>query len=246
MIFGRREFEYKWKRSFSADRIVSFRISAGDRPIRNFEFEGNIVKGYNRINISRDGWMGSDQSCFEEGFFEEQIVHMPDRQTEDIHKLLQAIPFERWKSADHIMELHETKAEGFCLTEFFECVFADGQRYRCYPGEEPPELFEVLFYCMCGLCPLPRLQIPEPEEGDRSAEKTEEPFGVACPNCGAVVANTADFCGMCGEKLKAHDRLERKGEFDFQATVGQCKACGEWIPMYYRFCSKCGSRTRRS
>ena len=128
--------------------ITRFVISDGDFPIPHYEYHKGELKGYNRINGSRDGGMH-----FPDGFFDDVVVKLNAAQDAQIDELLRQISFDEWKTDPDIYEKFD--CPGFCVRSSFSCTFADGSECQYYSNDRNPEVFEKMIQLLQDICPLP-------------------------------------------------------------------------------------------
>ncbi len=129
-------------------KITEFSISSVDLLVTHYEYQAGTLKGYNRINGSRDGHMQ-----FPGGFFDDVVVTL-DRQQEDaIQEFLGTVQLSDWKTDYGIVE--KFGCAGFCIASSFSCKFDDGSEFVYYSSGKNPDEFNKLIQFLKFICPLP-------------------------------------------------------------------------------------------
>lgn len=120
------DVSYQWTRFMDKNDIVSFSVSAGDRPVfsANCDFSNLIIR--NCFHGSRDGWM---QSQYPSNYFEPREVALEDEDIQRLRDFFNSCNFSTWRTPVHYVENHE--APGFSVDESFRCTFADGKQFAC-------------------------------------------------------------------------------------------------------------------
>lgn len=117
---------YQWTPAMDRNDIVSFSLSAGDRPVFSVNCDFSSLTIRNSLHGSRDGWR---QSQYPSDYFEPREIAL---NTEDIRRLrnfFENCDFSAWKTPVHYVENHD--APGFSVDKNFRCTFADGKQFAC-------------------------------------------------------------------------------------------------------------------
>lgn len=117
---------YQWTPAMDRNDIVSFSLSAGDRPVFSVNCDFSSLTIRNSLHGSRDGWR---QSQYPSDYFEPREIAL---NTEDIRRLrnfFENCDFSAWETPVHYVENHD--APGFSVDKSFCCTFSDGKRFTC-------------------------------------------------------------------------------------------------------------------
>ena len=117
---------YQWTRFMDKNDIVSFRVSAGDRPVFEASCDFTHLRIRNCLNGSRDGWM---QSQYPSDYFEPRDLPLRKEDIQQLQTLFKNINFSAWATPVHYVENHD--APGFFVNKCFRCTFADGKQFVC-------------------------------------------------------------------------------------------------------------------
>ena len=79
-----------------------------------------------------------------------------------------------------------------------------------------------------------KAQSAEPEAAAPAESEADVPAAAVCAACGAVVAEGAKFCNMCGAKMDT--AVEKAPAKRF------CSACGQEAEAGVKFCCCCGAK----
>ena len=117
---------FQWSPSMDPTRIVSFSLSAGDRPVfsANCNFSSLTIR--NCLHGSRDGWRQPD---YPRDYFDPKQIPLKNTDQHAIRELLEACDFTMWETPEHYIENHD--APGFHVDRSFQCTFADGKQFLC-------------------------------------------------------------------------------------------------------------------
>lgn len=120
------DVSYQWTQFMDKNDIVSFSVSAGDRPV--FEASCDFIHLHirNCLNGSRDGWM---RARYPAGYFEPRNLLLGK---EDIQRLMDFIKncdFFSWKTPAYCVE--NRNAPGAFVEKRFCCTFANGKKFAC-------------------------------------------------------------------------------------------------------------------
>lgn len=118
---------YQWDtKRMNQNDIVSFSVSAGDRPVFEASCDFTHLRIQNRLKGSRDGWM---QSHYPKDYFESRQIPLTDEDRQQLRKLLSDCHFDRWKTPVHYVE--NTYAPGFTVDKRFTCSFSAYEHFTC-------------------------------------------------------------------------------------------------------------------
>lgn len=120
------DVSYQWTRFMDKNDMVSFSISAGDRPV--FEARCDFTHLYirNCLKGSRDGWM---QSHYPNDYFEPREIKLNSKDVQDLQVFFESCDWLAWTTPVHYVENHD--APGFSVNKRFRCTFADGKQFVC-------------------------------------------------------------------------------------------------------------------
>lgn len=123
---------YQWTPCMDGRKVVSFSVSAGDRPV--FEASCDFTKLYirNCLKGSRDGWM---QSQYPKDYFEFREIKLNSVDIQELRRFLKSCDWSGWKTPVHYVENHD--APGFSVSKCFQCTFSDGKQFVCLKPENP-------------------------------------------------------------------------------------------------------------
>ena len=62
------------------------------------------------------------------------------------------------------------------------------------------------------------------------------------PCCNAYVPEECSFCILCGKEFSDAEPAEM--QIDLEQTITFCSKCGRVIPLEYRYCGYCGTKSR--
>ena len=225
---------FTWKADYSAQKMLTIKITSGNLPIKHILWNGETVTYYNRINGSRDGGLQ-----FDDDFFDETVIQLSADERAQIAELLNAIDFSKWKTSQRTIELVAIGAAGFCPTDTFECEFKSGEQFYCYPsnvdGHATVSELHNLFYSMERIL-KPRWKEYRPSsrpEPELPAEP-ELPVEHFCPACGSKLRENAQFCSTCGKNAQMST-----GE-----TLLFCPVCQGSFQQSDNYCPDCGVRVK--
>ncbi len=157
---------YIWPPAWRAEDILRFSVGFGDRPIRCFTWEGNLLTAVNRIDVGADG--GRD---FPPGYFDPVSVRLSDRQQKQLRSCLEAIPQEQW-SSDTIALQHDLRCPtGYTRHTYFSCTMKSGEKFDYLPGQTAAPGFSRLCRYLTAILPW--------KEKSRSAGLFHRLFGSA-------------------------------------------------------------------
>lgn len=117
---------YQWTRFMDKNDIVSFSISAGDRPVLEASCDFTHLYIRNCLKGSRDGWM---QSQYPSDYFEPRNLPLGKENIQRLRDLFKNINFSAWTTPVYYVENHD--APGFSVNKRFCCTFADGKQFIC-------------------------------------------------------------------------------------------------------------------
>lgn len=129
---------YRWDpRRMNPDDMVSFSISAGDRPVFEASCDFTHLCIRNCLKGSRDGWM---QPHYPEDYFEPREIPLTDKNRQQLRDLLAGFHFSDWETPAYYVE--NTHAPGFAVDQSFTCTFSEHERFACLKPD--PSEFETL------------------------------------------------------------------------------------------------------
>lgn len=129
---------YQWTDRMKTDDIISFSISAGDRPVFEANCDFSVLTVRNCLHGSRDGWMASK---YPKRFFDPKEIMLRETDTEKIKRHLANMDFSNWKTPAYYVENHD--APGFFVEKRFSCVFTNGKKFTCL-GPENEEFDQLV------------------------------------------------------------------------------------------------------
>lgn len=149
---------YIWNDSvMKTEDITKFSLSFGSCPNINISFDGEKLIYCNRIN-PRDVLY---TTC-SDGFFDDKIVNLTDKQQGDIRDYIKKIDFRSWRTEKQIIENYEMGACGFFIDNSFTCIFKNGVCFKCYGSNF--KAFDKLCIFIKNFCKKEWWQLDEPVE----------------------------------------------------------------------------------